>query len=103
MVARKRVLSSGLIPTLQQQFLLIVLVLAVVTSAIGVAYSRNQVRSLFSELETLRHAGDELAVEWGRLQLEEATFATHGLIEKKARTRLNMVLPAHESVEYVRP
>jgi cell division protein FtsL len=42
-------------------------------------------------------------IEWGQLQLEQSTWATHGRIEKLARTRLQMLTPAADAIVIVRP
>ena len=42
-------------------------------------------------------------VEWGQLQLEQSTLATHGRIEQAAKKRLKMVTPKYEEVLIVRP
>lgn len=65
----------------------------VMSSALGVVYSRHQSRVLFMELQQVLERRDELNVEWGRLQLEQSTWATHGRIEREARTRLGMRMP----------
>jgi len=41
---------------------------------------------------------DDLDIEWSRLQIEESTFSRHGLIEKVATQRLDMVFPDSNSV-----
>ena len=67
-------------------------VLAVAVTATGVLVIRaeHQARQLFVELESLNRERDRLQTDWGRLQLEESTWATHGLIEAIARQRLNL-------------
>ena len=50
----------------------------------------HQARQLFVELEALNRERDRLQADWGRLQLEESTWATHPLIEALARERLNL-------------
>jgi len=67
-----------------------VLVLAVMASAIGVIYSKHRDRMLYVELTRLQQQQDELNVDWGRLQLEQSTWATHGRIETIARKKLGM-------------
>jgi cell division protein FtsL len=42
-------------------------------------------------------------VEWGRLQLEQSTLATHGRIERTAKKRLGMVTPEYEQILIVKP
>jgi len=83
--------------------LVMVLALVVLASSLGVVYSKHQSRKLFVELDTLKKERDEMNVEWGRLQLEQSTLATHSRIEQTAKKRLNMVTPVYEQVLIVRP
>ena len=80
-----------------------VLLVAVLGSALGVVFSTHQSRKLFTELQTVQAQCDKLDIEWGRLQLEQSTWATHGRVEKLARERLDMRLPTTESAVIVRP
>lgn len=80
-----------------------ILMSLVIASAVAVAYSKHQSRKLFVELQALKTQRDELEIEWGRLQLEQSTWATHGRIEKLARDRLQMRLPPAQSSVLVRP
>ena len=82
---------------------LAVLALAVFCSALGVVYTEHENRKLFAELQALQNKQDHMDVEWGRLQLEQSTWATHGRVEEVARTRLGMLLPAPEDIVIVRP
>jgi cell division protein FtsL len=93
--------GSGAVWSGRQLALLMILTLIVVLSAIGVVYSRFESRQLFVELQTFKKEKDELVIEWDRLQLEEGTVSTNGIIEKKARQQLNMLLPIYETVEHV--
>ncbi|MBK1692710.1 cell division protein FtsL [Ectothiorhodospira mobilis] len=65
----------------------------VMSSALGVVYTRHQSRVLFMGLQQALERRDALNVEWGRLQLEQSTWATHGRIEREARERLDMRMP----------
>ena len=76
---------------------------AVMVSALAVVYSRHESRKLFVELQVLQEERDEMNVEWGRLQLEQSTLATHSRIEQTAKKRLQMVTPEYEKVLIVRP
>lgn len=67
-----------------------VLIIAVMSSAIGVIYAKHRNRILYFELTRLQHKQDELNVNWGRLQLEQSTWATHSRIENIARKKLDM-------------
>ena len=67
-----------------------VLAAAVAVTGVVVINVEHQARQLFVELESLNRERDRLQADWGRLQLEESTWATHGLIEAIARERLNL-------------
>ncbi|MDR2012644.1 MAG: cell division protein FtsL [Rhodanobacter sp.] len=67
------------------------LLLATIASAIGVVYARQQSRLTFVELSQLGNERDDLNVEFGRLQLEQATWAENNRVEQVARGRLGMV------------
>ena len=75
----------------------------VLASSLGVVYSKHESRKLFVELDTLKKERDEMNIEWGRLQLEQSTLATHSRIEQTAKKRLQMVTPEYEKVLIVRP
>lgn len=75
---------------------------AVLASSVGVIYAKHQSRKLFVELQILQGARDEINVEWGQLQLEQSTLATHAMIDHVARTKLGMVTPAPQDVVILR-
>jgi cell division protein FtsL len=76
---------------------------AVFGSALGVVYTQHQARKSFVELQALQGVRDELNIEWGRLQLEQSTWATHGRIEVMAREKLDMMIPPPAAVVLVKP
>jgi cell division protein FtsL len=82
---------------------LLILIAMAVASALGVVYTKYRTRMLFSDVERLQSALDVYDEELGQLQLEQNTLAEHGRIEKLARTRLGMVLPARETTIYIKP
>ncbi|MDZ7827978.1 MAG: cell division protein FtsL [Halofilum sp. (in: g-proteobacteria)] len=73
----------------------------VFASALGVVYSQHRARALFIEMQQLEATQAELDTEWGRLELEQSTWATHGRIERLAREKLDMRLPDFEQAEIV--
>ncbi len=85
------------------RFLLVVLILACIGSAIGVVHARHRHRLLFVELSRLEKARDELNIEFGRLQLEQATVAESNRIDQIARLRLGMKFPEVGDVVVIRP
>jgi cell division protein FtsL len=74
------------------------LAVAVVISGVWVIKAKHESRQLFIELEELNREQDRLQVDWGRLQLEQSTWANHSRIEAFARERLDMELPREGEV-----
>ena len=83
--------------------LLSLLMVLVLSSAVGAVYSKHQSRKLFVELQALKTRRDDLEIEWGRLQLEQSTRATHGRVERLARDRLHMHIPTPTTTMVVKP
>jgi cell division protein FtsL len=75
---------------------------AVIASAIGVVYSIQQSRELFVELTKLGNERDDLNFEFGRLELEQATWAENNRIDQIARGRLGMVSPNPSATVVIR-
>jgi cell division protein FtsL len=84
-------------------FLLVVLVLAVVGTAVGVVDARQQHRMAYIELSRLQAERDELDIEFSRLQLEQATWSEPNRIEQVATERLGMQFPEAADVVVLRP
>ncbi len=85
------------------RLLLVVLLACTIASAIGVVFMRHRHRQLFVELSRLEHARDELNIEFGRLQLEQATLAQATRVDQEARGRLGMTFPEAADIVVVRP
>ena len=84
-------------------FALMLLVVAVLSSAVAVVYSRHLHRQAYIALSTLEHQRDELNIEFGRLQLEQATWAETNRIDQIARTQLGMKFPEGAEIVVLRP
>ena len=78
--------------------LLIILGAAVFFSAVEVVIARHETRKLFVEIQALEKDRDNLSEEWGRLQLEQSTWATDSRIESVSKTELHMIEPKTRSV-----
>jgi len=79
----------------------VVLLLAfVIGSALSVIYVKHESRVLFAELRNVQKKQDQEIIEWGRLQLQNSTLATHSNVESHARKILKMKLP--ETIQLVR-
>ena len=77
----------------QPTLLTLVFAVACVVSAMVLIYTRHESRKLFVELEQLTSERDELNIEWGQLQIEQSTWATHARIEKVALEELSLQRP----------
>ena len=73
----------------------------VIASGISVVEAKHEARQLFVELEELNREQDRLQIDWGRLQLEQSTWATHPRIESLAREQLKLTAPADEQLVIV--
>lgn len=87
--------SSG-----KRQPLVLTVVFAAVCalSALALIYTKHESRKLFIDLEKLTTERDELNIEWGQLQIEQSTWATHGRIEQVANDELSLVRPEASEV-----
>ena len=70
---------------------------------LAVVQARHQHRQLFVQLSRLERARDELNIEFGRLQLEQATWAESNRIDQVARDRLGMKFPEGAETVVIRP
>jgi cell division protein FtsL len=87
----------------QTRLLIAVLWVAVLASALGVVYGKQEARNRFNELQKLTTQRDDLDIEWGQLQLEQSTWATHGRVEQVAHDDLGMVTPQATELRIVQP
>ena len=85
------------------RLLALVLLVAVMTSALTVVWCVHRNRTLFVALQELQQTRDKLDVEWGQLQLEQSAWSTHGRIEQIAREKLHMRRPRPAEIVVVRP
>ena len=83
--------------------LLAALIVANIASALAVVHSRHRHRQLFAEVTQLEKARDDLNIEFGRLQLEQATWAESNRIDQVARDRLGMKFPEGAETVVIRP
>lgn len=81
------------VPQRQSFLLVVIFALVCVMSAMALVYTKHESRTLFVELEQLSDERDELNIEWGQLQIEQSTWATHSRIEKVAAEDLALVRP----------
>ena len=81
----------------------VLLVLAVVASAIALVHSQYESRRLFMLLETERKEAARLEIEHDRLQVERRAQATPLRVEQIARQQLQMRMVSPAITQYVSP
>jgi cell division protein FtsL len=74
---------------------------ALVACALALVSSQHQARKLYVQLEKEQELAKQLEVEWGQLQLEQSTWATHARIENIATRQLNMRVPPANRIQVV--
>ena len=85
----------------QLMLVAVVLLVLVVASALGVVHSSYKSRQLFAELQQLKRESIHMEEEWGRLLLEQSTWASPSRIERVAKSELHMVVPDSGSIVVV--
>ena len=108
MNAAARALAQGSLVTINARSLwlsrqiigLFLLLIALLASAVAVVYVKALDRQLFSDLQTLQQARDDLRVAAGQLMLEQNTLAAPERVQAIAQQQLGMVVPdAKDTVE----
>jgi len=79
----------------------LVLLAALTACALALVTSQHQARKLYVELQKEQELAKEFDVEWGQLQLEASTWATHARVEKLATRALGMRVPPASRVRVV--
>lgn len=81
---------------------LLTLIILVMISSVAVFYIKHIGRTEFIKLQELEHSRDQFDEEWGRLLLEQSTWARPGRVEQQARERLGMTVPTAEMTVMVK-
>ena len=71
----------------------VILLVLVMLCAMGVITSQHRARKYFNDLEVGQAAAKKLDEEFGQLQIEQSTWATHKRLEAVASKELGMRLP----------
>ena len=80
-----------------------ILLAALTACALALVTSQHQARKLYVELQKEQDLAKQLDVEWGQLQLEQSTWATHARVEKLAVRALGMRVPAANRIQVIAP
>ena len=81
---------------------MLMLLAAVLASALGVVWTRHESRVLFVNLTALQNQRDDLNIEYGKLELEQATYAEPRRIDDEARRKLGMLEPRPQDIRLLR-
>ena len=81
----------------------LVVLAALIACGLALVTSQHQARKLYVELQKEQEAAKQIEVEWGQLQLEQSTWATHARVEKLAVHSLGMRLPPVSRIQVVPP
>ena len=81
---------------------MLMLLVAVVATALAVVWTRHESRVLFVNLTALQSQRDELNIEFGKLELEQATKADPSRIDAEARQKLGMIDPLPQDTRLLR-
>jgi cell division protein FtsL len=77
------------------------LTLAALLCALAVVQVRDRSRLQFMDKESLDKEARELELEWGRLQLELGSLASHSRVDQLARKELGLVPVALDKIVLV--
>ena len=81
----------------------LVLLAVLIGCALALVTSQHQARKLYVELQKEQETAQQIEVEWGQLQLEQSTWATHARVERLAVQSLGMRVPPASRVQVVPP
>jgi len=80
-----------------------ILLAALTACALALVTSQHQARKLYVELQKEQELAKQLDIEWGQLQLEQSTWATHARVEKLAVQALGMRVPSAGRIQVLAP
>jgi len=86
-----------------KSFLLTVLLILFLISALAVIVSKYQSRLLFIEIQKQEKRLDNYEVEWGQLQLELTMLTEENRVESIAKKQLQLRMPQRENIIYLKP
>ena len=72
-------------------------------TALLVIDKKYETRLLFSKIQEQEKLLDNYQVEWGQLQLELSMLAEENRVERVAKDKLKLIMPARENIIYLKP
>ncbi len=83
-------------------FVMILLSLAVLGSAVSVIYEKNLERRYVSDLQSMQHKHEKQQVEYGQLLLEQSTWSTQARVQRIAQQRLGMEIAKPSNIVVIK-
>ncbi|OGT26103.1 MAG: cell division protein FtsL [Gammaproteobacteria bacterium RIFCSPLOWO2_02_FULL_42_14] len=87
--------------SVQQQWLIGILVIVLLFSAFSVIYLKDLSRRLFIQYRTLQQVQATDEVEWNKLLLEKGAWSTQSRIQYLATQQLNMIAPSASEIQII--
>lgn len=84
-------------------WLIYVLAVLVVLSALAVSYSVHEARRLTDKSQRLQQRQTQMKSQWSQLLLEHSTWGSYTRVERLAREELDMKLPKTDERALIRP
>jgi cell division protein FtsL len=81
----------------------VLLLLILIGCALSVVTTQHKARKFFSALQNEKEQTKQIDTEWGQLQLELSTWATHARVDSIATKSLRMSVPENARVRIVTP
>ncbi len=79
------------------------LLVAVVATAVSIVSASHHCRQAYASLQSLQSSQWDMQEQWGKLLLEQSTWAAHHRVEQLARKELDMRLPRASELQVVVP
>lgn len=79
------------------------LVLSLLATAVSIVKTSHQCRQNYARLQSLQSSQWNKQEQWGRLLLEQSTWAGHHRVEQLARRELDMRVPTAGEIRVVTP
>jgi cell division protein FtsL len=76
----------------------LILIIAILTSALSMVYVTNMTRSLHANLQQASAELDNIHIQWGQLLLEKSTWMMQARVQQIAENKLGMVFPDSKSL-----
>lgn len=93
-----RISDRNVIKVSSPSYFIMILTVLVLLTAFAVIYLKDLNRRLFIESQKLQQIQQQQQMDWGKLLLEESTWATPSRIQQLAVKNLNMVVPNSKDV-----